>query len=101
MALSKKEKGKKRVCENCQSRFYDLEKNPIICPTCGEKYQIDNLNFGNSFYNESVSNKNQGSKSQHSKEKEVEEISNEEMSDNSDDDIISIEDINEEEEISN
>ena len=97
MVLTKKEKGKKRVCENCSCRWYDLNKNPIICPTCGEKYEIDNLNFGNSFYNESISNKNQSSKSQYNKEKEVEEIPNEEISDNSDDDIISIEDVNEEE----
>jgi uncharacterized protein (TIGR02300 family) len=96
MTLSKTEKGKKRVCENCSCRWYDLNKNPIICPTCGEKYEIDNLNFGNSFHNQSNSSKNQVSKSQFNKETEVEEISNEEISDN-DDDIISIEEVNEEE----
>lgn len=26
--------GNKRVCQECQARFYDLRKSPIVCPKC-------------------------------------------------------------------
>ena len=32
--------GKKRVCTSCGTRFYDMKKNPAICPKCGTE---DNL----------------------------------------------------------
>ena len=35
-------RGTKRTCQNteCGSRFYDLNRSPIICPICGESYQL-------------------------------------------------------------
>lgn len=27
-------KGLKRICMSCGTRFYDLDKSPIICPSC-------------------------------------------------------------------
>jgi uncharacterized protein (TIGR02300 family) len=37
-----KDRGTKRTCQNgeCGARFYDLSKNPIVCPICGSKYMI-------------------------------------------------------------
>jgi uncharacterized protein (TIGR02300 family) len=32
--------GIKRTCLSCETRFFDLNKNPAICPKCGEKYKI-------------------------------------------------------------
>ena len=32
--MTKSELGTKRVCSNCNLKFYDLHKNPIVCPTC-------------------------------------------------------------------
>jgi uncharacterized protein (TIGR02300 family) len=32
--VTKPELGTKRICSNCNLRFYDLHKNPIVCPTC-------------------------------------------------------------------
>jgi len=32
--LSKPELGVKRVCGNCGAKFYDLNKDPAVCPTC-------------------------------------------------------------------
>ena len=32
--------GKKRTCTSCGARFYDMRKNPAICPKCGTE---DNL----------------------------------------------------------
>lgn len=28
-------RGTKRVCQSCEVRFYDLARNPIVCPACG------------------------------------------------------------------
>jgi uncharacterized protein (TIGR02300 family) len=32
--VTKSELGTKRICGNCNSKFYDLNKEPIVCPTC-------------------------------------------------------------------
>jgi len=33
--MSQKEaRGSKRTCHSCSSRFYDLNRDPIICPVC-------------------------------------------------------------------
>jgi len=35
-------RGTKRTCQNgsCGSRFYDLGRDPIVCPICGSTYVI-------------------------------------------------------------
>jgi uncharacterized protein (TIGR02300 family) len=33
--MAKPELGTKRVCVSCGTRFYDLTKQPAICPKCG------------------------------------------------------------------
>lgn len=33
-------RGTKRTCQSCEERFYDLERQPIVCPLCGAKYVI-------------------------------------------------------------
>ena len=30
--------GTKRVCESCGGKFYDLNKNPLVCPLCGHSF---------------------------------------------------------------
>jgi len=37
-----KDRGTKRTCQNgeCSARFYDLNRDPIVCPICGSKYLI-------------------------------------------------------------
>jgi uncharacterized protein (TIGR02300 family) len=32
--VAKPELGTKRLCSNCGAKFYDLSKNPIVCPKC-------------------------------------------------------------------
>jgi len=32
--VAKPELGTKRLCANCGAKFYDLSKNPIVCPKC-------------------------------------------------------------------
>jgi uncharacterized protein (TIGR02300 family) len=31
-------RGTKRLCEACQVRFYDLLRDPIVCPSCGAQH---------------------------------------------------------------
>ena len=30
--------GTKRVCEACGGKFYDLNKNPVVCPLCSHSF---------------------------------------------------------------
>ena len=36
--MVKAELGTKRTCPSCATRFYDLLKNPILCPKCGVSF---------------------------------------------------------------
>jgi len=33
--VAKPELGLKRQCANCGTKFFDLNRNPILCPKCG------------------------------------------------------------------
>ena len=30
--------GEKRICANCGSKYYDLQREPIFCPKCGSEF---------------------------------------------------------------
>ena len=30
--------GTKRTCQSCDAKFYDLNRNPVVCPKCGAIY---------------------------------------------------------------
>lgn len=36
--MAKEEWGTKRVCPKCSTRFYDLNKDPIVCIECGTEF---------------------------------------------------------------
>lgn len=36
--VAKPELGTKRQCLHCGARFYDLNKDPIVCPKCGTTF---------------------------------------------------------------
>ena len=36
----KAERGTKRVCQSCGSKFYDLNRDPIVCPICQTVYLV-------------------------------------------------------------
>ena len=36
--MPKAEWGKKVVCLKCETKFYDLNRKPAICPNCGTEY---------------------------------------------------------------
>ena len=41
--MSKPEWGIKRVCPSCSIKYYDFNKNPIICPKCEFQFDPDLL----------------------------------------------------------
>ena len=36
--MPKPEFGKKVICNNCGAKFYDLNRKPATCPSCGTEY---------------------------------------------------------------
>ena len=41
--MAKPEWGKKRTCQSCGTKYYDLNKTPMICPSCGVEFDPDLL----------------------------------------------------------
>lgn len=41
--VAKPELGMKRQCLSCAAKFYDLGRDPIICPKCGAQFQLAQL----------------------------------------------------------
>jgi uncharacterized protein (TIGR02300 family) len=37
--VAKPELGTKRQCHSCGAKFFDLNKDPIVCPKCGANFQ--------------------------------------------------------------
>ena len=38
--MVKPELGGKRQCQNCGTKFFDLARDPIVCPKCGTVFQV-------------------------------------------------------------
>ena len=38
--MAKPELGTKRLCGSCGAKFYDLGKDPIVCPKCGTVFEV-------------------------------------------------------------
>lgn len=38
--MAKPEWGTKRSCESCGAKFYDFQRDPIICPKCDTKFTV-------------------------------------------------------------
>lgn len=38
--MAKPDLGTKRTCPNCGSKYYDLNRNPITCPSCGTIFEV-------------------------------------------------------------
>ncbi len=101
MPLSKSEKGKKRICVNCNTKFYDLNKKlPIDCPHCNNQVLEDNF-----FYSESFSNhKNHVIHKEKKQNLDTESLSDknsnlEDENDSEESEIISLEDLDNEHEV--
>lgn len=42
--MAKSELGTKRLCGNCGAKFYDLSKDPIVCPKCHTVMELATVN---------------------------------------------------------
>lgn len=38
--MAKPELGAKRQCQSCATKFFDLNKDPILCPKCGTIFVV-------------------------------------------------------------
>ncbi len=41
--MAKEAWGKKRTCPKCDTRFYDLNKDPLICPNCEHTFSLESI----------------------------------------------------------
>lgn len=41
--MPKDEWGVKRLCPTCHTRFYDLRRNPMTCPSCNAVFSLEAL----------------------------------------------------------
>ena len=41
--MAKPEWGVKRACLACGTRFYDMRKDPIVCPSCNAKFDVETI----------------------------------------------------------
>ena len=56
--MAKPEWGRKRTCQACGTKYYDLNKTPMICPSCGAEFDPDLLlksRKGKSFSSKNIS----------------------------------------------
>ena len=60
--MAKPEWGKKKICPACNTKYYDFNKSPIICPSCGSEFDPDiylKSRKGKNLSTKAVSEKNQ------------------------------------------
>lgn len=38
--MAKPELGSKRQCQSCGAKFFDLNRDPIVCPKCGSTFLV-------------------------------------------------------------
>ncbi len=38
--MAKADRGTKRQCQSCATKFYDLNRDPVLCPNCGTQFQL-------------------------------------------------------------
>ncbi len=41
--MPNEEWGVKRLCPKCATRFYDLQNDPMTCPSCGAEFDLASL----------------------------------------------------------
>ena len=88
--MSKPEWGIKRVCPSCSIKYYDFNKNPIICPKCEFEFDPDLLL--KSRKGRSIATKTEVNEVSSNMQKEEETLENDINSIENDEDILEIDD---------
>ena len=88
--MSKPEWGIKRVCPSCSIKYYDFNKNPIICPKCEFEFDPDLLL--KSRKGRSIATKTEVNEVSSDVQKEEETLENDINSIENDGDILEIDD---------
>lgn len=79
-------RGLKRICASCGTKFYDMGKTPIICPSCGAEFTGEI---------EVKSRRSRSTIAPDTVKRDEIEAKNREAMDNDDDDTISLDDLDE------
>ena len=88
--MSKPEWGIKRVCPSCSIKYYDFNKNPIICPKCEFEFDPDLLL--KSRKGRSIATKTEVNEVSSDVQKEEETLENDVNSIENEEDILEIDD---------
>ena len=88
--MSKTEWGIKRICPSCSIKYYDFNKNPIICPKCEFEFDPDLLL--KSRKGRSIATKTEDKVVSSDKKKEEETLENDINSIENDENILEIDD---------
>jgi len=88
--MSKPEWGIKRVCPSCSIKYYDFNKNPIICPKCEFEFDPDLLL--KSRKGRSIATKNENNIVSNDTTKETETLEEDINSLENDDEVLEIDD---------
>ena len=88
--MSNPEWGIKRVCPSCSIKYYDFNKNPIICPKCEFEFDPDLLL--KSRKGRSIATKTEVNEVSNDVQKEEETLENDINSIENDEDILEIDD---------
>ena len=94
--MTEKKWGQKRTCQNCRARFYDMLREPPVCPVCNTVFSPESI--GRNKRNVAVKAVPKPEKALES-EADVEDIEDIEL-DNDDDLIADTDDLEEEEDVS-
>ena len=41
--VAKPELGEKHLCASCETKYYDLNRDPIVCPKCGTVFVVEEV----------------------------------------------------------
>lgn len=39
--MASPDRGTKRQCQHCSTKFYDLNRDPILCPSCSKEFLLE------------------------------------------------------------
>ena len=94
--MAKAEWGLKKFCSNCETKFYDLNRKPAVCPKCGTEFVesdiSSNIQVNKQVFNENLETSTDGNLVGRDPSESIAEVEDISIDDAIDDDTISLED---------